>query len=68
MRKYYIVCGELEAIVIANGPFEACDKAMIIARGGLELGEWFYLSEQGFRYEPDANVISIFADVYFSTV
>jgi len=48
--KYYVRCGELEKIVTAATPREACDKAVDLCKDGEVLDpHWFYVDERGFR-------------------
>ena len=50
MPKYYIRCGELEEIVDADTPENACYRAVLRANGQT-LGHYFFVDEQGFRGE-----------------
>jgi len=50
--KYYIKSGELEKIVIANSPSQACVKAIHLTNGET-LDKCFYVDERGFRQPPD---------------
>jgi len=60
MAKYYVTSGELKRIVTANNALEACDKALLQARGET-IGDFFHVDERGFRngqYEKDQPNIS----------
>ena len=46
--KYYILCGELERIVEATSPEEGCEKSINLSNGET-IGEYFNVSEKGFR-------------------
>ena len=48
MPKYYVVSGELQKIVVADVPIEACLIALSRAQGE-ELDTFFYVDERGFR-------------------
>ena len=47
--KYYVRSGELEVIVTANTPEEACDKAVDKCQGETIDPYFFYVDERGFR-------------------
>ena len=48
MNKYYVTCGMLQRIVIANSPETACWEAILQAGGEL-LEHYFYVDERGYR-------------------
>lgn len=50
MAKYYVNSGELQAIYsIPSGPMDAAVKAYRAYSKSKRLGEYFYVSEAGFR-------------------
>uniref|UniRef100_A0A6M3LF01 Uncharacterized protein n=1 Tax=viral metagenome TaxID=1070528 RepID=A0A6M3LF01_9ZZZZ len=48
MSKYYVRCGELDRIVLADSPEEAGWQAVLKANGET-LGPFFYIDPRGFR-------------------
>lgn len=51
--KYYIKSGELEKIVIADTPLDACIKALNLTNGEV-IDKCFYVDERGFREMSDS--------------
>jgi hypothetical protein len=49
MRKYYVLCGNLQEWVVAATPFDACLAALDRAMNWHDLGDMFYVDERGFR-------------------
>lgn len=59
--KYYVRCGRIESVVMAESVEDAAWKAILQANGR-ELGHFFYIDERGFRgpYEDDhGNVFEL---------
>ena len=48
MDKYYVRCGELEKIVLADSPQDAAWKSVLQAQGET-LWDFFYIDLRGFR-------------------
>ena len=46
--KYYVKSAELEKIVLANSPLDACVKALGLTNGEV-IDKCFYVDERGFR-------------------
>jgi hypothetical protein len=58
MMKYYVRSGELERVVIADTPQEACEKAIDTCKGETIDAYFFYVSELGFRGpSPDNETV-----------
>jgi hypothetical protein len=49
MAKFYVKSGELERIVTASDPKQACEKAIETCSGETIDGYFFYVDERGFR-------------------
>lgn len=45
MKKYYVLCGTLKEVVLANDPHDACVKALLKHLDPL----CFHVDERGFR-------------------
>ncbi|KKL74832.1 hypothetical protein LCGC14_2060970 [marine sediment metagenome] len=52
MPKYYVSSGELEKIVIADNPINACFKALLLCDGETIDKYRFFVDERGFRNSP----------------
>ena len=57
MAKYYVVCGDLRAIVLGDSAREAAITSLEVAdistsRNTLRLGHHFEISERGFESPP----------------
>ncbi len=49
MVKYYVKSGQLERIITAGSPIEACCKAIELSEGETIDEHWFFVDERGFR-------------------
>ncbi len=52
LKKVYITSGDLNVVLTANGPFNACQKALKLYAEGKTLDpEYIYIDERGWRVE-----------------
>ncbi len=55
MKKFYVRSGELEKIVLADNPRDACDRAIDLCHGETINPHCFSVDERGFRGERYVN-------------
>jgi len=61
MRKFYIKCGRLEKVLIAETPEDAAWKAVLQAKGET-LDYFFYVDERGFRPQAESDYFTCDTD------
>ena len=51
MKKIYVMCGDIQTVIIASGPLDACKRVLLRQSDTARVldTEFFYLDERGFR-------------------